>query len=70
MADNTLSTREREILLALAAGERPGRLAHKLGLSIKTVSTYKRRVLSKLRVRSTAGLIRYAIDHGIPVRPA
>lgn len=65
----TLSIREREILLALAAGQRVGRLADELGLSIKTVSTYKRRVLNKLRVNSTAGLVRYAIDHGIQVRP-
>ncbi len=58
-----LSTREYEVLLAFVAGKRPGQIATDLGLSIKTVSTYKRRLLDKLGLRSIADLVRYAIDH-------
>jgi DNA-binding NarL/FixJ family response regulator len=58
-----LSTRERGILLALAAGKRTGEIAAELNLSVTAVSTYKRRVLNKLGLHSTADLVRYAIDH-------
>jgi DNA-binding NarL/FixJ family response regulator len=58
-----LSTREYEIMLAFAAGKRPGEIAAELDLSAKTVSTYKRRVLNKLGLKSTAHLVRYVIDH-------
>jgi len=60
-----LSARERETLLALAAGKGVGQIAAELQLNIKTVSTYKRRVLNKLQVNSTAELVRYVIDHGL-----
>jgi two-component system invasion response regulator UvrY len=60
-----LSPREHEIMLAVAAGKGIGEIATGLSLSIKTVSTYKRRVLNKLHVDSTAGLIRYVVDHNL-----
>ena len=58
-----LSAQEYKVLLALAAGRRSGEVAAELNLSAKTVSTYKRRVLNKLRVGSTADLVRYVIDN-------
>ena len=58
-----LSAQESKVLLALAAGRRTGGIAAELNLSAKTVSTYKRRVLNKLGLTSTAGLVRYVIDH-------
>ena len=58
-----LSIRERDILSACVAGRRMGEIAAELNLSIKTVSTYKRRVLNKLHLNSVADLVRYAIDH-------
>ena len=58
-----LSTQECKVLLAVAAGRRIGEIAAELNLSYKTVSTYKRRVLNKLGVASTADLVRYVIDH-------
>jgi DNA-binding NarL/FixJ family response regulator len=58
-----LSAQEYKVLLALAAGRRTGEVAAELNLSAKTVSTYKRRVLNKLSLESTAGLVRYVIDH-------
>ena len=59
----SLSAQEYKVLLALAAGRRTGDVASELNLSAKTVSTYKRRVLNKLGIESTAALVRYAIDN-------
>jgi two-component system invasion response regulator UvrY len=58
-----LSAQEYKVLLSVAAGRRTGEAAAELSLSPKTVSTYKRRVLNKLGVKSTADLVRYVIDH-------
>ena len=58
-----LSTRERDVLQACVAGKRVGEIAGELNLSIKTVSTYKRRILNKLHINSVAELVRHAIDH-------
>jgi DNA-binding NarL/FixJ family response regulator len=58
-----LSAQEYKVLLALAAGRRTGEVASDLNLSAKTVSTYKRRILNKLGLESTAALVRYVIDH-------
>jgi len=62
----SLSAREYKVLLAFAAGKRTGEIAAELSLSVKTVSTYKRRILDKLHLRSTADLVRYVIDHRLP----
>ena len=58
-----LSAQEYKVLLALAAGTRTSEVAAELNVSAKTVSTYKRRILNKLGIKSTAGLVRYVIDH-------
>jgi len=58
-----LSSQEYKVLLSLAAGSRTGEIAAEMNLSAKTVSTYRRRVLNKLRIESTADLVRYVIDH-------
>jgi len=58
-----LSAQEYKVLLALAAGTRTGEVAAELNVSAKTVSTYKRRILNKLGIKSTAGLVRYVIEH-------
>jgi two-component system, NarL family, invasion response regulator UvrY len=60
-----LSDRELEVLRLIAAGLSPTDAAARLGLSIKTVSTYRARILEKLGLRTTADLIRYAVDHHI-----
>jgi DNA-binding NarL/FixJ family response regulator len=59
----SLSAREYKVLLALAAGKRSGEIAAELNLSGKTVSTYKRRILNKLHLRSTSDLVHYVIDN-------
>jgi two-component system invasion response regulator UvrY len=57
-----LSAREYKVLLAFAAGKQASRIAAELGLNVKTVSTYKSRILNKLHLKSTADLVHYVID--------
>jgi len=59
----TLSERESEVLVLLAQGRSVKHIAESLALSIKTVSTYRARLLDKLQLTTTAELIRYALDH-------
>ena len=57
-----LSEREFEVLVLLAQGKSVKHIAQSLTLSIKTVSTYRARLLDKLQLTTTAELIRYALD--------
>lgn len=61
----TLSNREIEVLSRLTAGQRPTDIALAMNLSVKTVSTHKSRIQDKLRLPSTAALIRYGIEQGL-----
>ena len=58
-----LSDREFEVFRQIVAGRRLTDIADDLHLSIKTVSTHKSRVLEKLGVEGTAGLVRYGLQH-------
>ncbi|MFO0774747.1 MAG: response regulator transcription factor [Nitrospiraceae bacterium] len=58
-----LSDREHEVLCLLAQGKTPTEIGDLLAVSVKTVSTYRARVLEKLNLQTTAELIRYALDH-------
>ena len=58
-----LSDREYEILCLVASGKSIKEIGATLELSPKTVSTYRARVLKKLEVRTTADLVRYAVEH-------
>jgi len=58
-----LSERELQVLCMLGEGQAIKEIAFTLGLSDKTVSTYRMRILEKLRLQSTADLIRYTIRH-------
>jgi len=60
-----LSTREYGVMLAFVAGKSPREMAAEFNLSVKTISTFKRRLLNKLGLRSIADLVRYAIDHNL-----
>ena len=59
-----LSDRELEVLQRIVAGQRPTEIAAALHLSVKTVSTHKRRIQDKLQLPNTAALIRYGLEHG------
>lgn len=61
-AHERLSDREREVLRLLVAGRSVSEIAASLSLSVKTVSTYRSRLMEKLAIRTTADLIRYAIE--------
>jgi DNA-binding NarL/FixJ family response regulator len=63
MPHEALSDREFEVLRLLVDGLGPTDIGEKLHLSVKTVSTHKTRILEKLRVNSTAELVRYALDN-------
>jgi DNA-binding CsgD family transcriptional regulator len=58
-----LSDREYQVLRMLARGKTVSQIAADLSLSVKTVSTYRARVLDKLNMKTTAELMRYGIEN-------
>lgn len=60
-----LSQRELQVFLRLAKGETIGNMAQSMGLSVKTVSTYRARVLEKLKLSSNSDLTYYALTNGL-----
>jgi two-component system invasion response regulator UvrY len=58
-----LSYREYEIMRMIASSKPLGKIASELALSPRTVSTYRSRVLEKMRMKSNADLIRYALQN-------
>lgn len=61
----TLSDREFEVLRRIAAGETPTQIAERLCLSVKTVSTYRARILEKLGLDNSSQVIKYALENGL-----
>lgn len=59
----SLSNREYEVLRAVATGKSMSQIADEMSLSVKTISTYRSRILEKLHVATTAEMIRYALEH-------
>ncbi len=60
-----LSEREFQVFLRLASGEAVGQMADSMRLSIKTVSTYRTRVMSKMGLASNSDLTYYAVKNGL-----
>jgi two-component system response regulator NreC len=60
-----LSPREREVLRLVALGHTNQEIADQLYLSVKTVETYRARVMGKLNLRSRSALVRYALQRGL-----
>jgi two-component system, NarL family, invasion response regulator UvrY len=60
-----LSERELQVFLRLAAGETIGHLAESLHLSVKTVSTYRSRIMEKMQLASNSDLTYYALKNGL-----
>ncbi len=58
----TLSDREFQIFLLLASAKTVSEIADTLALSVKTVSTYRTRILEKMQLRNNAELMRYAVE--------
>lgn len=59
--EQTLSSREREVLQLLAEGKNSKEVAVALGITVKTVETHRSNLMAKLDIHSLAGLVRYAI---------
>lgn len=57
-----LTNRELDVLQRIVRGQRPVDIADALHLSIKTVSTHKKRIQEKLQIESTAGLVRFGLE--------
>jgi two-component system, NarL family, invasion response regulator UvrY len=60
-----LSAREDEVLRLLVSGKRATEISAALGLSVKTVSTYRARIMRKVGVTTLAELVRYAVNRGV-----
>ncbi|NQU09435.1 response regulator transcription factor [bacterium] len=56
-----LTAREREVLCLIAAGNSSKQAAARLGISLLTVETHRARIMRKLKLRSVANLVRYAV---------
>jgi len=65
LPNEALSDREYQVVCMLASGKTITEIAVELSLSVKTVSTYRVRILTKLSLRNTAEIIRYAFEHGL-----
>ena len=64
-AVDSLSRREREVLRLVADGYSSAKIGELLHLSPKTVDSYRSRLMQKLQVNQLAGLIKFAIQHGV-----
>jgi DNA-binding NarL/FixJ family response regulator len=63
--DNALTPRERETVQLIAEGRSNKEIAQIFGISVKTVETHRAAIMRKVRLDSTAALVRYAIRNGI-----
>ncbi|ASF47618.1 response regulator [Methylovulum psychrotolerans] len=60
-----LSDREYQVFLAVAKGRRTSEIAQEMTLSVKTISTFRTRLMAKMHLHSTADIICYALKHGL-----
>jgi len=60
-----LSDREFQVLCLIASGRTPTEIAEALSLSVKTISTFRTRILTKLDMRNSAELTHYALENGL-----
>ena len=63
-----LTPRERQVLQLVAEGKTTKAIAGLLGITFKTAESHRNRIMKKLDIHQTAGLVRYAIRHGL-IRP-
>ena len=62
---NTLSDREYQVLCMIASGRSVTEIGKELCLSVKSISTYRTRIMEKMQMRTNAQLTRYAIKHDL-----
>lgn len=63
--DDPLTLREREVLQLIAEGHRTKQVASLLSIGVKTAESHRGRIMQKLDIHDTAGLVRYAIRRGL-----
>jgi len=63
--DKTLSNREYEVMCMIASGKTLTEISKELLLSVKTISTYRGRILEKMRLRTNAQLTYYVVRNGL-----
>jgi DNA-binding NarL/FixJ family response regulator len=59
-----LSSREEEVIKLISQGLTTQEIGDKLFISLNTVNTHRRNLLSKLNAKNTAGLVKYAVENG------
>ena len=64
-----LTRRERETLVGIASGKTNKEIAAELGLSVRTIESYRETLMQKLGIRTVAGLTRFAIDARLTAPP-
>ena len=64
-AHSLLSDREFQVMRLISDGKTVKEVAETLGLSAKTISTYRTRILDKLKIKNTNEMIRYAVEKGL-----
>ena len=64
-AHESLSNREYQVMLLIAEGKAPKEIGDELSLSVKTVGTYRTRILEKLHLRNNAELMRYVLERDL-----
>ena len=65
IAADPLTARERQVLQLIAEGNTSKEIANLLGVSAKTAESHRARIMQKLQIHETAGLVRYAIRRGL-----
>ena len=64
-AHEALSNREYQVMLLIAEGKVPKEIGDELSLSVKTVGTYRTRILEKLKLKNNAEVMRYVLERGL-----
>ena len=67
---DALTGRERDVLLGIVKGETNKEIAARFGISHRTVETHRESLMRKLRIRTVAGLTRFALEAGLDVGSA
>ena len=60
-----LTFRERQVLILIAEGHTNKEIAKRLGIGVRTIETHRERLMRRLNIHSVAGLIKFAIAHGL-----
>jgi two-component system, NarL family, invasion response regulator UvrY len=64
-SQDSLSAREYQVMLMIASGNTLSQIAEEMNLSIKTISTYRTRILEKMKMQNNAEITYYAIKNGL-----